>query len=107
MESVQLNAQRLREYRSKLILFPIHDNKKLLPGEATPEERKVASQLQTEVLPIKQPQIKSKARNVTEEEQKFEAYITLRKVSLLVVLFNVLDSIFVFYFSKLDLKKVE
>ncbi|XP_057667655.1 60S ribosomal protein L13 [Diorhabda carinulata] len=79
VESIQLNAQRLKEYKSKLILFPIHNKKKLRAGEATEEERKVASQLQGEVLPIRQPGIKTKARVPSEEEKKFEAYVTLRK----------------------------
>lgn len=79
VESVQLNAQRLKEYKSKLILFPIHNKKKLRAGEATEEERKVATQLTTEVLPIRQPSIRTKARIPTEDEKKFEAYVTLRK----------------------------
>ncbi|XP_018327029.1 60S ribosomal protein L13 [Agrilus planipennis] len=79
VESIQINAQRLKEYKSKLILFPIHNKKKLRPGEADEKERKVASQLTGEVLPIRQPAIKSKAHVPTEEEKKFNAYITLRK----------------------------
>lgn len=79
VESIQLNTQRLKEYKSKLILFPIHNKKKLRAGEATEEERKVATQLTTEVLPIKQPPIRTKARVPTEDEKKFNAYITLRK----------------------------
>jgi hypothetical protein len=43
IESVLLNAQRLKEYKSKLILFPINNKKKLRAGEATEEERKVRS----------------------------------------------------------------
>nr|CAD7260237.1 unnamed protein product [Timema shepardi]CAD7569839.1 unnamed protein product [Timema californicum] len=35
IESLQQNVQRLKEYRSKLILFPIHPSKKLRKGEAT------------------------------------------------------------------------
>jgi len=35
VESLQQNVQRLKEYRSKLILFPIHPNRKLKKGEAT------------------------------------------------------------------------
>mgnify|MGYP003623425289 CR=1 FL=1 len=35
IESLQQNVQRLKEYRSKLILFPIHANKKVRKGEAT------------------------------------------------------------------------
>ncbi|KAJ8963732.1 hypothetical protein NQ317_012204 [Molorchus minor] len=79
VESIQLNAQRLKEYKSKLIVFPIHNKKKLRAGEATEEERKVATQLDGEVLPIRQPAIRSKARVPTEDEKNFNAYVTLRK----------------------------
>lgn len=79
VESIQLNAQRLKEYKSKLILFPIHSKKKLRAGEATEEERKVATQLKGEVLPIRQTSIRTKARVPTEEEKKFEAYVAIRK----------------------------
>nr|CAI5837721.1 unnamed protein product [Callosobruchus analis] len=50
VESVQVNAQRLKEYKSKLILFPIHNKKKLRAGEATEEERKVATQLKGQLI---------------------------------------------------------
>lgn len=79
VESIQLNAERLKEYKSKLILFPIHNKKKLRAGEATEEERKVATQLTGEVLPIRQASIRTKAKVPTEEEKNFEAYVTLRK----------------------------
>jgi hypothetical protein len=45
------------------------------------EERKVATQLKTTVMPIKQPGVKSRARKVTAEEKKFSAFATLRKVN--------------------------
>lgn len=50
-------------------------------GEATAEECKVASQVIGEVMPngLHQAPAKAKARVITEEERKFEAYITLRK----------------------------
>lgn len=35
VESLQMNGQRLKEYKSKLILFPVHPNKKIRKGEAT------------------------------------------------------------------------
>jgi len=80
VESIQVNAQRLKEYRSKLILFPVHNKKKLRAGEATEEERKVATQLVGEVIPITQVlSMKPKARVPTEEEKKFSAFTTLRK----------------------------
>lgn len=40
VESILINAQRLKEYKSKLILFPIN-SKKVKPDEAGEEERKV------------------------------------------------------------------
>ncbi|XP_058807601.1 large ribosomal subunit protein eL13-like isoform X2 [Phymastichus coffea] len=80
VESLQKNVLRLKEYQSKLILFPLND-KKIKKGEATPEECKVASQVK-EVMPQGLHQAttaKAKARVITEEERKFSAYITLRK----------------------------
>lgn len=82
VESVQINAQRLKEYQSKLILFPIHNKKKLRPGEATEEERNVASQLKGEILPIRQASVKAKARIPKEDEKAFSPYNTLRKVGI-------------------------
>jgi len=79
VESIQVNAQRLKEYRSKLILFPVHNKKKLRAGEATEEERKVATQLVGEVIPIKQVSVKPKARVPTEEEKKYSVFTALRK----------------------------
>ncbi|XP_030751070.1 60S ribosomal protein L13 [Sitophilus oryzae] len=79
IESIQINAQRLKEYRAKLVLFPANIKKKLAAGEATEEERKNVTQLFGEVFPVKQPTIRSKARVPTEEEKGFNAYITLRK----------------------------
>lgn len=78
VESLQRNVQRLKEYRSKLILFPRHPNKKLKKGEASEEERKVATQLKRTVMPIKQSVPKFKARPVTEAEKKTSVYATLR-----------------------------
>lgn len=50
------------------------------------EERKVATQLKTTVMPIKQPGVKSRARKVTAEEKKFSAFATLRKVNYFISL---------------------
>uniref|UniRef100_A0A1B6D8P6 60S ribosomal protein L13 n=2 Tax=Clastoptera arizonana TaxID=38151 RepID=A0A1B6D8P6_9HEMI len=79
VESLQLNAQRLKEYKAKLILFPARNNKKLRKGEASEEERKLATQLKTKVMPIRQPKIRTKARVITEEEKKFSVFTALRK----------------------------
>ncbi|KAK5649371.1 hypothetical protein RI129_000400 [Pyrocoelia pectoralis] len=78
VESVQVNTQRLKEYRSKLILFPLH-KKKLRAGEATEEEQKMATQFTGEILPIEQAVIEPEARVPTRREKRFNAYATLRK----------------------------
>jgi large subunit ribosomal protein L13e len=65
---------------SKLVLFPRHANRKLRKGEATEEERKVVTQFKGEVLPIRNPEPVIEYRPITEDEKKFQAYKTLRKV---------------------------
>uniref|UniRef100_A0A2L2Y409 60S ribosomal protein L13 n=1 Tax=Parasteatoda tepidariorum TaxID=114398 RepID=A0A2L2Y409_PARTP len=77
VESLQQNVQRLKVYKSKLILFP----KKLSKpkkGDATAEEIKMATQLKHVVMPIRKRYQREKARVPTEEERKFNAFVTLR-----------------------------
>jgi len=79
VESLQLNVQRLKEYRAKLILFP----KKLgkpKKGDSTEEELKVATQLKgRRVMPIVAVAKREKARPITAEEKKFSAFVALRQ----------------------------
>lgn len=81
VEGQQENIQRLKEYRSKLILFPVHEKRKLRKGEASEEERKLATQLKGPVLPIKKTVPEIEYRQITDEEKKFNAFHTLRRVS--------------------------
>ncbi|EDW03124.1 60S ribosomal protein L13 [Drosophila grimshawi] len=78
LESRQRNIQRLKEYRSKLILFPINE-KKIRKGESTVEECKLATQLTGRVMPLKKEQPAIEFRDVTQDEKKFMAFATLRK----------------------------
>ncbi|CAD7693862.1 unnamed protein product [Nyctereutes procyonoides] len=66
-ESLQANVQRLKENRSKLILFP---RKPSAPkkGDSSAEELKLATQLTGP---------KEKARVITEEEKNFKAFASL------------------------------
>ncbi|XP_064336935.1 large ribosomal subunit protein eL13, partial [Camelus dromedarius] len=75
-ESLQTNVQRLKEYRSKLILFP---RKPSAPkkGDSSAEELKLAAQLTGPVMPIRSVYKKEKARVITEEEN-FKAFASLR-----------------------------
>ncbi|KAI3377911.1 hypothetical protein L3Q82_009038, partial [Scortum barcoo] len=72
-ESLQANVQRLKEYRSKLILFP---RKASAPkkGDSTEEELKMATQLAGPVMPIKTVHKKEKARVISEDEKNFKAF---------------------------------
>uniref|UniRef100_A0A8C1XYB2 60S ribosomal protein L13 n=1 Tax=Cyprinus carpio TaxID=7962 RepID=A0A8C1XYB2_CYPCA len=80
-ESLQANVQRLKEYRSKLIIFP---RKASAPkkGDSTEEEVKMATQLSGPVMPIRncdqKVYKKEKARVISEDEKNFKAFASLR-----------------------------
>lgn len=80
VEGLQNNVQRLKLYRSKLILFP----KKLSApkkGDSSPEEIKLAAQLREKtVLPIKQHARREKALPLTEDLKSFPVYCHLRRI---------------------------
>ncbi|KAG8435207.1 hypothetical protein GDO86_000156 [Hymenochirus boettgeri] len=76
-EGLQTNVQRLKEYRSKLIVFP---RKPSAPkkGESSAEEVKLATQLKGPVMPIRNVFKKEKSRIISEEEKNFKAFASLR-----------------------------
>ena len=76
-ESLQLNAQRLKEYRSKLIIFP-RKLSKPHKGDSDAETLKLATQLKGPVLPIKQPKSIMKRRPISEDEKKSSVFQALR-----------------------------
>ncbi|KAG5839304.1 hypothetical protein ANANG_G00203610 [Anguilla anguilla] len=71
------NVQRLKEYRSKLILFP---RKATAPrkGDSSAEELKMATQLAGPIMPIRNVHKKEKARVISEDEKNFKAFASLR-----------------------------
>jgi len=82
VESLQVNSQRLKEYRSKLILFPIHPGRKQRKGDATEEERKLAVQLKGPVLPVIQTKTVEEPIAVTDVEKLRNAYSTIRQARI-------------------------
>merc|ERR1712029_1174273 len=78
VESLQLNAQRLKEYKSKLILFPIN-SKKARKGDSSPEELSKAVQLAGEVMPVKPVVKRVRAMAVTDDMKGFKAFQTIRQ----------------------------
>merc|ERR1719420_1169605 len=85
LESLQRNVQRLKEYQSKLILFPIN-SKKARKGEASEEDMKKTSQLIGEVMPVKQVVRRPSAMEVTDDLKKFNAVRQARAVARLWVI---------------------
>jgi len=77
VEGLQQNVQRLKVYKTKLILFPRKLNKPK-KGDATAEEIKMATQLKGVIMPVKKSYRREKARVPSEEEKKSNAYVTLR-----------------------------
>merc|ERR1712066_106617 len=78
VESLQLNAQRLKEYKSKLILFPLN-SKKPRKGDSTAEELSKAVQLAGAVMPVKPVFKRARAMEITDDMKKFQAFQTIRQ----------------------------
>ncbi|CAD6190997.1 unnamed protein product [Caenorhabditis auriculariae] len=77
-EGLKANVERLKEYKSKLILFP----KKLSApkkGDSSAEELKVASQLRGDILPVSHVITYEEPRAITEAERKVQIFRLLRK----------------------------
>merc|ERR1712088_558736 len=78
LESLQRNVQRLKEYQSKLILFPVN-SKKPRKGEATEEDIKKASQLAGSVIPVTAVVKRQRAMELTDDLKKFKAFNSVRQ----------------------------
>merc|ERR1711962_1545595 len=76
-ESLQTNVQRLKEYKSKLIIFP---KKASAPkaGDSEASELAVGSQLQGKIMPIVVSKPANKARVITDEEKKVNVFKSMR-----------------------------
>jgi large subunit ribosomal protein L13e len=68
----------VKEYKSKLILFPLN-SKKPKKGEATPEEISKATQLAGQVMPVKPVVKRVRAMEITDEMKNFKAFQTIRQ----------------------------
>ena len=87
VESLQANAQRLKEYKSKLILFPLKA-KKPRKGDASAEEIKKATQLTGRIMPYKKDEKRPRAMEVTDDLKKFKAFQTIRQARAVARLFG-------------------
>jgi len=79
-ESFQANVQRLKLYKSKLVVFPRRNTKRLRAGDSTKERRSAAVQvLSKATLPIATPAVEVQIRKITKEEREDEVYAKVRK----------------------------
>ncbi|CAH9112517.1 unnamed protein product [Cuscuta europaea] len=78
LEGLQTNAQRLKTYKAKLVIFPRRSNK-FKAGDSTPEELANATQVQGSILPIVREKPNVEFVKVTEEMKSFRAYDKLRR----------------------------
>jgi large subunit ribosomal protein L13e len=79
VESLQLNAERLKTYKSKLIVFPKKANKPK-KGDSAAAEIAAASQLKGKLLPVKNTLKYEAPRAVTAAEKEANAYATVRNI---------------------------
>ena len=78
-ESLQLNAQRLKEYKAKLVVFP-RKRGKPKAGDADVAEIEKAQQLKGPLVAMPKAHTKSKPMAITKEMASAEAFHTIRMV---------------------------
>merc|ERR1712151_868279 len=79
-ESLQANVDRLKLYKSKLLIFP--RGSKVKKGDtARSELQNVAQNTLKEIIPVPKPELRVKARAITseEKEQSYSAYKKMKK----------------------------
>merc|ERR1711881_268963 len=79
VEALQLNVQRLKEYKAKLILFPIRASKPR-KGDASEEDMKKAAQLLgNRIMPLKKTVSRIRPMEVTDDMKSFRANQAVRQ----------------------------
>lgn len=72
------NVERLKEYRTKLIVFPRKRLSKPKYGDSPAEETRAATQLSGAVMPMAKPSGEIEMADVTDEMKEFSAFTTMR-----------------------------
>merc|ERR1719293_16288 len=80
-ESLQANVNRLKLYKSKLLVFPKKSGKKGVKKGDTPksELQNVAQNTLKEIIPVPKPSAEIEARAITAAEKEASAYKKLKK----------------------------
>lgn len=77
LDALQENIQRLKEYKTRLLVFPRNPSKPKA-GEASKEDLTMASQLEGKLMPIVKKTSEIQVRPITDEDKKKTAYRSLR-----------------------------
>jgi len=75
VEGKSINVERLKAYKERLVVFPRKASKPK-KGDSSPDDLKAPTTRQTLALPS--PSLPEQPRKITQEEQEFNAYKTLR-----------------------------
>ena len=79
-EQFKENVARLKLYKSKLVVFPRRNTKRLRAGDTPKDKRTGAAQVLTkQTLPIATPEQTVETRKITKEEKEAEVYKRVRK----------------------------
>merc|ERR1712066_882224 len=80
-ESLQANVNRLKLYKSKLLVFPKRSGKNGVKKGDTPksELQNVAQNTLKAIIPVPKVSLRVKARAITADEKEKSAYKTLKK----------------------------
>lgn len=80
-ESLSLNAERLKEYMSKLVVLPLKGGKKNVKKGDSKQSELEGAKLTTckQILPLTKPSLRVRARAITAEEKGKSAWKILRK----------------------------
>merc|ERR1712032_223875 len=80
-ESLQENVDRLKLYKSKLLIFPKGSGKKCVKkgDTARSEPQNVAQNTHKAIIPLPKAVLRTKARAITQEEKDFCAHAKLKK----------------------------
>ena len=77
MESLKLNAERLKEYKSRLVIFP-RKNRKVAKGDSSKEELAQVTQLKGDIIPVTFASDAVSFVELTDEMKSFAAHSALR-----------------------------
>jgi large subunit ribosomal protein L13e len=76
-DKLQINVDRLKEYLSKLVIFPKKASKPY-KGDSSPEDCALATQVTGTIMPLEKSKPAVEMVDVTDEMKGYDAYVTMK-----------------------------